>query len=270
MERYFRGLALLNTHSLFRYGQTITNNNYIFSIDEGGGEILVELRTGAYTLTTLSIELSRALNEFTTIDNNYETSVDYLEGKITVSGDASFSILLNTSSVLAITAFSTLGFTDFTSDLSGLNTYKSDSRSGFVYNTQFKLQGYSPLEDNESLAQASINIPASGNFEEVITYGTERINDMTLTNVTNELQPNHSPIRNNPSGVDDLRNLLRHLINKYPVEFCEDESNPELFQKLILARSQGNSKGTGYKIKELVNNNRARYYEIKIGLREVI
>ena len=56
---------MITTHSAFIYGHTVNNTNFYFGINEGSGEILVELNVGAYTLTSFATELTRALNEFT-------------------------------------------------------------------------------------------------------------------------------------------------------------------------------------------------------------
>jgi hypothetical protein len=259
---------LLNTHSSFRYGHNVTNENLFFPIDEGSGEIQVALKPGAYTLTDFATELARALNEFSEIENNYETSVDYETGFITISGDSAFDILLGTSSILAISVFSLAGFTG-SLDLTGASSYESDSRSGSIYYTQFKIQGFVSLEEQESLAQASINIPATGSFEEVISYGLERIAEGKFTYITNIFQAEGAPIRNRPNGKAEFIDLLRALTRKYPVEFCPDESDQLTFNKLILSSASGDSKGTGYKLKELTSRSLSNYFEIDLKFREL-
>lgn len=260
---------MLNTHSTFRYGIEVTNNNSFFPIDEGSGEILVELRTGAYTLTDFATEIARALNAFSEIENNYETSVNYETGQITVSGDSAFSILLGTSSILAISVFSLAGFTTST-DLTGSASYEGDSRSGSIYNTQFKIQDFVDLEDQEALASASINIPATGAFEEVISYGQERIMEGKFTYITDIPMAEGAPIRNRPNGKAEFLDLLRSLIRKQPVEFCKDESDQLSFYKLILSSTTTSREGTGYKLQELSRRNLSNYFEIQLKFREVI
>ena len=101
---------MITTHSAFIYGHTIDNSNFYFGIDEGSGEILVELNAGAYSLTDFANELARALNEFTTITNNYSVTIDRATRKLTISADNNFSILTTTSAQVSISAYSLAGF----------------------------------------------------------------------------------------------------------------------------------------------------------------
>lgn len=260
---------MLNTHSSFRYGIEITNDNSFFPIDEGSGELLAQIRIGSYTLTDFATQIASALNRISEIENNYETTVNYETGQITISGDSNFSILLSSSSILAITAYSLAGFTT-TSDLTGSASYEGDSRSGFIYNTQFIIQSFVDLEDQESLSSATINIPATGAFEEVISYGYERLMDGTFTYITDIFHAEGAPIRNNPTGKEDFLNLLRSLIRKQPVEFCKNEGDQQSFYKLILSGSGSDTKGTGFKLEELSSQGLSNYFRIKLKFREVI
>lgn len=259
---------MLNSYSSFRYGHEITNINNLFSFDEGSGELNAELRVGSYTLTDFASELSRAMNEVSEIENNYETTIDYENGLITVSGDANFSILLSSSTLLALSVFSLVGFTS-TLDLSGANSYQGDSRSGKIYFTQYPIQDFVDLDERESLAAASINIPANGNFVETITYGDERILEANLKYVTDIPMAEGAPIRNRPNGKAELVDLLRSLIRKQPIEFCKDENDQISFNKLILEETSGNRTGTGYFLKRMRSQKLRDYFEIKLTFREI-
>jgi hypothetical protein len=61
-------------YSSFNYGHTITKENKFFPINEGSGEINIELRVRSYTLGQFVIELNRALNEFGS--NQYQVILD--------------------------------------------------------------------------------------------------------------------------------------------------------------------------------------------------
>ncbi len=239
---------MITTHSAFIYGHTINNTNFYFAIDEGSGEVLVEINVGAYTLTGFAVELARALNEFTTITNNYDVTVNRATRKLTITADNNFSILITSSSQVTTSAYTLAGFTG--SDVSGAPSYESDSSSGSIYNTQYFLQNYVDFEDQQGAQTAIINTPASGNFVEVIQYGSQKMMNCEIKFATDYELSKGSNIRENLTGKSDLRRLMLYITTKSPIEFVPDEADPDTFNKCILDRTPEDSKGTKFLLKE--------------------
>lgn len=239
---------MINTYSSFTYGHTIDNTNFYFGIDEGSGEILVELNSGSYTLEDFATELGRALNEYTTIINNYDITVDRATRKITISADNIFSILTTSSGQLATSTFLLAGFSG--SDKTGATSYEGDNSSGSIYNVQYKLQGYTNFENQQGKQSSILNTPADGAFVEVISYGSEKIMDCEIKFATDYELDKTSQVRENLNGVSDLRDFMLYITNKAPIEFIPNENLPNTFTKCILDRTPEDGKGTKFKLKE--------------------
>lgn len=238
---------MIITHSAFIYGHTINNTNFYFGIDEGAGEILVELNPNGYTLTDFATELGRALNEFTTIANNYDVTIDRTTRKLTISADSNFSILTTSSSQVSTSAYSLAGFT---LDKSGANSYEGDAPSGSIYNTQFKLQKYTPFENDQGAQSSILNEPADGSFVEVIKYGSKKMMECEIKYANDYELAKDSEIRENLNGVSNLRNLMIYITTKAPIEFIPDEDTPSTFNKCILDKTPVDGKGTRFKLIE--------------------
>jgi hypothetical protein len=69
-------------------------------------------------------------------------------------------------------------------------------------------------------------------------------------------------IKGDPSGVSNTRTFLQYLIEKKPVEFMQDIGTRSSYKKLVLEKTPTDSKGTGYKLVEMVDKGLPGYYEI--------
>lgn len=239
---------MITTQSAFIYGHTIDNSNFYFGIDEGSGELLAELKSNAYTITDFAIELGRALNEISEINNNYNVSLDRASRVITITADNNFSILTTSSSQVATSAYALAGFSG--ADKTGSNSYVADSSSGSIYNTQFKLQKYVAFEDQQGTQSSILNTPADGAFVEVVSYGRQQIMECEIKYATNYELDKYSFIRENINGVSDLRDFMLYAITKAPLEFIPNEDDLNIFDKCLLNSTPEDSKGTKFKLKE--------------------
>jgi hypothetical protein len=70
-------------------------------------------------------------------------------------------------------------------------------------------------------------------------------------------------IKENATGVSDLRQFLNYAINKNPIEFVADLENPNVFESTLLEKTQIDSKGTGFKLYELYARKLVGYFETK-------
>ena len=239
---------MIETNSSFIYGHTIDNTNFYFGIDEGSGEILVELNASAYSLTDFATELGRALNEYTAITNNYEVTIDRATRKLTISADSIFSILITSSTQVSFSAYSLAGFSG--ADVTGATSYEGDSSSGSIYNPQFKLQKYVSFDDQQGKQSAMLNTPADGAFVEVISYGSEKIMECEVKFAMDYELDKGSPYIENLTGVSDLRAFMLFITSKGPLEFTPDVDTVATFTKCILDKTPEDSKGTKFKLKE--------------------
>ena len=70
-------------------------------------------------------------------------------------------------------------------------------------------------------------------------------------------------IKENINGVSDLRQFLNYAFNKNPIEFVADLESPNIFESALLETTNGDSKGTGFKLNELYSRKLAGYFETK-------
>jgi hypothetical protein len=254
-------------YSGFNYGHTITRENKYFPIDEGDGEIIVELRVRSYTLGEFVIELNRALNAFGELD--YQVTLNRSTGQITIAASDDFSILLESSTLKVNSCYELVGFTD-TVDLIGEDEYTGNIRSGFLFLPQFPLQSYIDFENSQRAANATVNESASGKVE-VVKFGNVKIMTCNITLQTNNTQVsacnNQSPIRPDSNGVNNLRNFMLYAITKAPMEFIFDiENNDDVNtpRRCILESTQQDSNGTGFELIELYSRGLVGYFETGI------
>jgi len=255
---------MIDTFSKFYYGHNITRDNRFINIDEGAGEIAVELATGSYTLSEFASQVQTALNSFGTL--SYSVSVDRSSRVITITADASFDLLVSTGTQVGQSAHSLMGFTG--ADRTGLLTYAGNAASGFEYKPQFKLQSYVPSENYEQGVSTVINKTADGAVE-VVTFGRENFFEMEIKFITN-LRMDGYVIKNNPNGLANAISFMQDITNKRRFEFMPDISDADSYYKVILESSAGFSDGTGFKLKELYDQSLKDIYETGILTMRVV
>lgn len=255
---------MIDTFSKFYYGHTITRDNRFLNIDEGSGEISVEVAAGSYTLTEFLIAVQSALNQYGGL--TYSVSVNRQTRIITVTADGTFDLLVSTGSQSGQSTFSLLGFTG--ADRTGSASYAGDSASGSAYYPQFKLQSYVDASYNEQSVSTVLNKTANGDVE-VVTFGRESFYEMDIKFITN-LPMDGFVIKNNANGLQDAIDFMRDITQKRRFEFMPDVDDSEEFSKVILESSQGFSDGTGFKLKELWDNNLRDIYETGVLKMRVI
>lgn len=261
---------MLDTRSQFYYGYRITATpfNGFLNIDEGSGEITIELPVGSYTLSTLVVALRNALLSQGTLD--YTVGVDRVSRKITISAGSSFDLLTNTGTNVGSSAWSLLGF-ETASDKTGQTSYISDFPSGDQYTPQFFLQSYVAPEDFQSKQQSSKNVASNGTTVEVINFGIARFIELDIKFITSRTDISDGiVILHNPSGLADARRFLQNITELAEFEFIPDKNSPGNFFRCILESTPDFPDGTGYKLKELFNQNLRDVYETGILKMRVI
>jgi hypothetical protein len=256
----------IKTYSAFTYGHTITDDNKYIQFNEGAGEVTVELDIGSYTLGSFVNAIASKMNNAIGITNVYSAAIDRTTRKITISSTGNFDILAGTGSLVAVSAFSLMGFT---SDQTGSNSYEAQESSGSYFEPQFLLQSFVDFENNVKTIQSSINESASGSVE-VVSYGRVKFMECNVTFQTNISQGAGSVLKNDPNGESNLRNFLNYATTKAPIEFISDIDSPENFRDCLLDKTPESSKGVDYRVKELYSKGFAEYFESgKIVFREI-
>jgi hypothetical protein len=244
----------LKTFSGFIYGHDIIDiNSWIDFSEDGITELSTEVRIGSYTLDEFVDAFLSAMNGEGALE--YTATINRATRKVTISSTANFQLRVTTGTHSGISAFSLIGFT---SNKSGSSSYTSDVASGLFYEPQFKLQRFVTFEDNVEFAQTSVNTSASG-LVEVVSFGENQFMECNITYVTDIL--GQGAIKNNASGVSNLRAFMNYLIKKKPVQFIPDLDTPTNYYDCILEKTQSSSNGTGFQLYELYGRGLANYYE---------
>jgi len=243
----------LKSFSIFNYGQNITKSNQFVNFSEAGPEITAIIKIGSYSLGQFIEKLSDAMNEAG--GQVYSVVINRVTRKITISAPLNFSLLVTTGSHFAISTWSLIGFT---SDKAGSNSYEADVQAGFVYEPQFKLQRYLDFDDFVETVDSSVNTSASG-IVEVVSFGQNNFMECNIMYATDII--GQGAIKNNLSGVSNLRNFMNYLIRKRPVEFIPDIANPSVFIPCILEKTRASSTGVSFQLYEMYSRGLANYYE---------
>jgi hypothetical protein len=249
----------LDTFSKFYYGLEVNEFNYTLAFNEGAGERIAEVDVGLYSAQELAIAVAQALNEAGT--NEYSVAFNRATRIYTITCDVNFTILGLTGTDTGTSVLTTLGFP--VADTSSALSHTGTTAAGSVYFPQFILQSYIPTQIWQKAAFAQVNKSASGRVQ-VQQFGTEKFMQCNLKWITEIPQGDGGPIRTNPNGVDDVVTFLTWLSRKAPIEFMEDENDPEEYETMILESSPENNDGTGFKLKELYDQGLPYYFETGI------
>jgi hypothetical protein len=252
---------MITTPSQFNYGHTVTQDNNIVNFIEPTGtnlELVAELKIGTYSLAEFADEVARALTEQSSIQE-YQVQVNRNENTLTISGilNEVFNLLITSGSQAPISAFSLMGFNG--ADLTGLDSYTSDSTSGSIYYPQFLLQNFVDFDDDQSTALSNVNKSADGQTIEVISYGNEKFMSCDIKYIT-DIQ-GQQVITNNPNGVRDARRFLEYAITKGNIEFVPDINGSDL-TKCLLESTKESRNGTAFKLVEQYAKKLAGYYDV--------
>jgi len=261
---------MIDTRSQFYYGYRINAQpqNGFLNINEGSGEITIEIPVGTYTLSTIVQSLRNALLTQGTLE--YSVTVDRETRKITISATSNFDLLTNTGSNVGSSAWSLLGF-DTSADKTGAMSYTSDFASGDIFCPQFFLQSYVDPSDFQGKQQSSKNVASNGTTVEVVNFGVAKFIEMDIKFITSRTDISDGiNILHNPTGLEDARRFLQDITEITEFEFIPDENNPGTFFRCILESTPSFPDGTGYRLRELFNQNLRDVYETGILRMRVI
>lgn len=246
----------LRTKSLFYYGHEVDKTQHFISIDEGSGELVVNLTPSGYSFTELAQELTRALNEAGAL--TYSVSANRSNRKFTISASGNFDILAGTGAYATSILYTTLGFT-FT-DKTGLSSYTSDNATGFEWRPQMQLFNYVPSELREGSIQATQDESGSGTIE-VVNFGTVNYMECDVKYITNRCDK-PSILDLDTSAVSNAMNFLKYARKKNRIEFMPDRDDLNTFEKFILQKTSESSNGLEVRLNEM--SGIQDYYETRL------
>lgn len=244
-------------YSKFIYGFAFNSSNNKFDISEGAGQIAVTIPVGAYTATKFCQELQKALNTVGTL--GYTVTLDRSDFSIKIKAQSgTFRILGSTGASVTRTCLPIMGFEMVDTALA---VEHISGQIGKIYSVQFPVQSYLAPDQNKGLVNSTVTRSASGNNVAVQYFGEERTMECNLRLINNITQHPNSPLRTNPSGVEDAQEFLDFCIELNPVEFVPDEKNMSKFYRVRLEATPESQTGTGYRLKELWDMNLPNYFE---------
>lgn len=254
----------LTTFSAIYYNFEFDEDHQYINFDEGSGEETAQVELGEFTATGMAIAIQTALNDAGTL--TYIVTFNRADRSFTIEANGNFDLLVSSGSSGA-SAFSVFGFTG--ADRTGSDGY-TGGVSGSEYIPQFVLQDHISTDNFQKLVSPSVNKSANGEVE-VIRFGTEKFMQVNIKFITNlEFASDGKWIRRNPTGVEDVQDLMRYLTQKKPFEFMPDELDRNTFQTFILETTPDSQNGTGYKLKELYDKNLPNFYETGVLLFRLI
>lgn len=250
----------LNKYSAFYYGHTVNRQNRNLNFKDAGisspEQYIAQVDIGSYTISQFANEIAKAMNSAGS--QEYTITLDRVTRRITISAPANFELLIDSGNQKTISVFSLLGFTGSV-DLTGSNSYESDSPSGESYITQTPLRNFSDFKDNKEKAEAVVKTTPRG-IVESIGYGVLERMSCDLPLITNFVPQRF--IRETATGVEEARAFMDYAITKSPMEFIEDYQDPNNFTTCILDRTRKSTKGVGYELREKTRQSLPGYYEL--------
>lgn len=247
----------LKNHSVFYYGHKIdeTNNLIDFADSAGGPEITAEVPVGSYTLTKFLDVIVNAINAASALTWDY--TIDRETRIVTFTSSGPADILFGTGTNALNSPAALLGFP--ASDILNDTSFVGTDPSGYEWKPQFPLQDYRGKDKNKKLVNAVVTESASGDSVSVQSFGVEHTIKMNAKYITN--QPTEGLLRYDVAGVENATAFMDYVIDKNPVEFMEDETDRDTFERVFLKSSGTDGTGTSYELTEYVDRNLPEYFE---------
>jgi hypothetical protein len=112
---------------------------------------------------------------------------------------------------------------------------------------------------NKKLVNAVVTKSATGDNVSVQSFGIDRLIKCNAKYITNN--PTDGLLRNNPSAVEEAIAFMDYAVEKNPIEFMENENEPDVFDKIYLESSPSGSDGTSYELSEYYDKGLPEYFE---------
>lgn len=240
----------IETFSIFYFlDEDIDSTNQNINFDEGGPELTAVLTPGSYSHEDLADQMKIAFDAAGAL--TYTVTFNRADQTYTIAATGTFALLVSTGSQVGTGPFTLIGFTG--ADRTGASTYTGNTTAGSVYEPQFLLQNFVDEDDNQQKIDPSVNESSDG-IVEVVSFGTRQIYELSIRFATDRDVTKSGQIKNNATGVADLRTFMQRIIDKSPFEFMKNIAARTTFDKVILESTPEDSKGTAYRLKEMSLN----------------
>ena len=251
---------MIRTYSMFYYlNVEIDTTNQKIDFNDGTGDKVGVIPIGQYSPKQLADQVRAAMNNVS--DSTFTATFNRTAKTYTIASlDGNFSLLVSSGANSGTSVYSILGYSG--SDLSSAASYTGSASSNVItYFPQFFIQDYEPTAHCVDKIDPSVNVTSSG-VVEVVSFGTVNYAKMTFEYITDLAQGGASPVKNSSSAVADTLAFMNVLIKRRHVEFMESESNANSFEIFMLESVEGNSTGTGFRLKEMFDQNLGDHYKI--------
>lgn len=240
---------MITTYSSFVYDYQISGSNQTFYFDDGGGTVSFDIDVSQYAPSNLAVKVKDGMDGVGT--QVYTVSFNAVTRLFTISAPGNFSLLPTTS---LENAFNILGFTV---DVSGNNSYESDTITGKEYRPQFRLQNFIDF-DNNLVPINGVSTRSPDGTTKASDFGTDKLMSCEFPFITdNQI----SVIEYNPNGISDMRDFMNYAITKAPIEFLADR-DVNTTRKCLLESTRSNKSGLGYNPLERLNDGLKDVYRL--------
>lgn len=237
----------LSAKSLFLYGLEVTdeNSSLDFKTSMGGPERQATLETGFYSVTSLLIEIVRAMRAVDTSEDFIASANRSVAGgtqiRITISTSGSYlSFLFASGTRSASTCASLLGFT--ATDKTGSTSYTSGSTIGTALTPNLAGYNYNgPIGSNGDRSRkvfGNVNVSANGT-KEAIVFQIQKFIEVQYKFIPEE-------------DIPDWVGFLTWAIQQRPFDFTPEISNPTVYNEVTLESTPQDNKGLAFMMKEML------------------
>jgi len=210
------------------------------------GEIQVDLKVGAYSLTNYAKEIQRALREGGT--QAYVVIVNRSTRRLTISAPLPFSLLAGTGTRIGTGVWQTAGFS--ATDLTGFSTYTGQNGAGKEYLCQYPLDDYTNPDHVIVKESATVNNTPLGIVQQTSFADGKRLS-MNMKLITNKLGLKNKNFVENANGINDFMFFMAFLMTKGQVEFIPDVDLPINFTTLYLEKTKEDSNALRFQLKNI-------------------
>lgn len=249
----------LSALSLINYGLEVTalNCNLDFKAISGGPTLTAVLPFGFYSLTSLAVEIVSALQAVDSTQLYAVTVTRNILGgtqnRITISTAGSFfSILFGTGPNVNTSVASLIGFNP--TDYLGNVSYTGSQTAGTALIPMFIAYNYLDTS-NQGKVFGAVNISASG-LKTAVVFNIQQFID---------LQFMYEP----KSRLSEWGFFWQWAIQQRDFDFTPEITKPDLVFQVNLEKTQYESKGLGFQMKEMLPNFPNLYDTGPVNLRVV-
>lgn len=241
----------LKTHSVFYYGLQVTADNRYINFKEGiGAEKLAVLPIGTFSHTKLTEVVAASLNTVSAL--TWSVTIDRVTRIAALTASSTASLLWLTGTSADKGAHTLLGYAKL--DINNQTTFLGALAVGKEYKPQYILQDYKDKTEKQKLINATVNKSTSKNVVSVQHFGVESFFVFNIKYITNrDVRGSDAFLKNNQSAIEEAKDFLQWIIQKYLVEFMPNENERAIFDRMYLDTAAQDNDGVGYDLIEYTN-----------------